>query len=136
MRLVTDRPTALKGKFILMGVVEDGMRRFAGLFDTSNGNIYVEEMYWEASGVRGNEMTARLRYLDSDVEWQAILNFIQKKTTIFSPTKLRRILRTTASRGVLQLDRALKSDRFPYAPREVTDKKIRIPLPQSPDQRK
>ena len=132
MRLVTDRPMALKGKFMCMGVIKDGLRQFAGLFDTSTGNIYVEELYWTASGVKGNTMTANLRYLESDVEWQALYNFMTKKTTIFSPTKLRRILKTTASRGVIQLDRALKSDRFPYAPREVMDQKIQIPLPPSP----
>ncbi len=135
MRLVTDRPMALKGKIMLMGVVQDGMRRFAGLFDASTGKIYVEEMYW-STGVRGNELTANLKYLDSDVEWQAVLNFMQKKTTVFSPTKLRRILKTTASRGVLQLDRGLKSDRFPYAPREVMNQTIQIPLPADPSKGK
>src|SRR5687767_1952228 len=103
MRLVTDRPRALQGSFVLMGVLADGLKQYACMFDTSDGKMYVEEMYW-TTNVHGNEATAHLREVEDQQEWKAAYTHATKKTTVFSPKKLRMALQVASNRNVRQLD--------------------------------
>jgi DNA replication protein DnaD len=118
MRLVTDRPTALSGSFVLMGIIEDGLNKYACVFDTSNGKMYFEEMYW-TTNVKGNEATAHLREIGDDKEWAIVNGFVTKSTTILSPKKLRLALATAKHRGVKQIDAVLNAENFPYAKRKI-----------------
>jgi hypothetical protein len=118
MRLITDRPRALTGSFVLMGQVEDGLNQYACIFDTSNGKVYFEEMYW-TTGVRGNEMTAKLKEIEDESEWKTVNKFVTRKTTILSPKKLRLALATAGHRGQRQIDSVINNENFPYAKREV-----------------
>lgn len=43
MRLVSDRPQAIRDAFILMGTVEDSFKQYGCLVDTANGKIHIEE---------------------------------------------------------------------------------------------
>lgn len=127
MRLVTDRPKALSGSFVLMGIVEDSLSKYAVIFDTSNGKMYFESMYWNANGVKGNEYTAMLKEIEDDKEWALVNKFVTEKTTILSPKKLRLALATARQRGQRQIDAVLNSENFPYAKRKV-DPNVRYDL--------
>lgn len=118
MRLITDRPKALTGSFVLMGVTGDSMKQYACLFDTKDGKTYVEEMYWTMN-VKGNEATARLKAIEDDEEWKAAYDFVTKKTTVFSPKKLRLALVTAGHRNVQQIDDVIENATFPYAMRKI-----------------
>ena len=118
MRLVTDRPKALTGAFVLMGIVSDSSISYACLFNTSDGKTYIEEMWW-SMGVGGNEATSNLREVSDDKEWQSVYDFVTKQTTIFSPKKLRMALNQAGTRGVSQIDSVLRSKDFPYVKRKV-----------------
>lgn len=126
MRLVTDRPKALSGSFVLMGIVEDSLNKYACIFDTSNGKIYFECMFW-ISNVKGNEYTAQLKEIDDDKEWALVNKFVTEKTTVLSPKKLRLALATAKSRGQRQIDAVINNENFPYAKRRV-DPNIRYDL--------
>lgn len=133
MRLITDRPTMIPTSkaFILMGVIEDSMKRYGCLLDASNGKIYVEEMYWGV-GVRGNEATAMLRSVDDEIEWTSVYKFVTEKTTVLSPKKLKQAIQIAKMRGVRPtgIDEIMARN-YPYAHRKVDPtKKVTIPLPQ------
>jgi len=133
MRLITDRPTAIPTSkvFVLMGVVEDTMKRYGCLLDVTSGKIYVEEMYWNI-GVRGNEATALLKEVTVDEEWRSIYKFVTEKTTILSPKKLKMAIMIARQRGVKPtgIDELIAKN-YPYANRNVDlSKRVNIPLPQ------
>jgi hypothetical protein len=109
-----------------MGIVEDSLNKYACIFDTSNGKMYFENMYW-TSNVKGNEYTAQLKEIDDDKEWALVNAFVTQKTTILSPKKLRLALATAKHRGQRQIDAVINAENFPYAKRKV-DPNIRYDL--------
>lgn len=132
MRLVTDRPTAIPTSkvFVLMGVTEDSMTRYGCLLDASNGKIYIEELHW-MNGVRGNEVSAHLKEVTNDKEWQMVYKFVTEKTTILSPRKLKQALSIAKQRGIRPsgIDELIAKN-YPYLNRKVDpSKKVVIPLP-------
>lgn len=131
MRLITDRPVGLpSGKeFILMGVIEDAMVRYACLVNAATAQIHIEEIYW-TRGIRGNEVTANLRSVDDDQEWKAVYRFVTEKTTILSPKKLKAAIQIARSRGVTpRLDEVVRQN-YPYAHRQVDPSRtLKAPLP-------
>lgn len=133
MRLITDRPTAIPTakSFILMGMVEDNMTRYACMLDASDGKVYIEHMVW-GLGVKGNEATAHLTEVTNDEEWRAVYKFVTEKTTILSPKKLKQAMQIARQRGVRPsgIDELIAKN-YPYAHRKVDPKKkVTIPLPQ------
>jgi len=91
MQLVTDKPTGiLSTSFVCMGVVADAGKDYACLLDLNDGKLYLEEIHWG----RGRILeSATFHEVNNDKEWKELYSFVSAKTTIFSPRKIKGILR-------------------------------------------
>lgn len=89
MKLVSDMPFGINKDFVCMGIVADSGKDYACLMQ-SNGNQYVEEIHWTHGK---NFHTSTLHVIDLDKEWAFIYNFVSSLTTIFSPIKVKNILK-------------------------------------------
>ncbi len=94
MKVITDKPERItwtqKGRFFCMGVVQDSGKDYACLMDTSNGKQHIEEIIWSVGDK--NIVTANLRWIKDDKEWNAVLDYVTAQTNIFSIDKIRDIL--------------------------------------------
>jgi len=92
MKLVTDKPTGMASSetFVLMGMVEDSEKDYACLLNKEDGQLYIEEIHWHG----GKQFeTATLHQIDGESEWNELYKFVTSGTTIFSPTKIKDILK-------------------------------------------
>ena len=90
MKLITDHPFGIDKSFICMGIIEDSDKNYACLMSNPSGQLYIEEIHW---GRGKNFETATLHQVDSDEEWRKLYQFISSSTTIFSPKKIKEILK-------------------------------------------
>jgi len=92
MKLLSDKPFGLPNgtnNFICMGIISDSGKDYACLLQLDTKVEYIEEIHW---GIGKNISTASLHQIDNDQEWETLLKFVTKSTTIFSPAKVNQVL--------------------------------------------
>lgn len=88
---MTDSPFGLSGNdFVCMGMISDSSKEYACLLQIKTGQLYIEEIHW---GPGHNINTATLHQVDNDKEWASLYSFVSKSTTIFSPKKVKHVLK-------------------------------------------
>lgn len=90
MKLMTDKPFELKRNFICMGIITDSDKAYACILQLKPFNLYIEEIHW---GPGHNIETSTLHIIDNDKEWGSLYNFATTNTTIFSPKKIKEIIK-------------------------------------------
>ena len=110
MKVKTETPFGLDSRehFVCMGLVHDSGKDYACLLDIAEAKktmeaskkastirvvstcCYVEEIHWDRTH---NFALSTLHQIDNDEEWARVTQFVMNKTTIFSPKKIKNILK-------------------------------------------